>query len=84
MRIAAAVVALVALLTGCAGQSEVAGTTTPAVTGNQSGGKIPGGVNDMPASMAAASAHCMKFNKKAQITQMAAPSEGAMMAFECR
>ncbi len=80
MRIAA-VVALLVLLSGCASTSETG--PAPNVIGNQFGGKIPNGVSDTPAAMNAVVAHCAKFGKKGQITQMAAPSEGGLMAFEC-
>ena len=79
----AGVAALLALVAGCAGTREIADAPVPAVTGDQRGGKIPNGVNDTPAAMNAAIAHCAKFGKKAVITQMAAPSEGGLMAFEC-
>ena len=80
MKIAAGV-ALVLLLSACAGASD----TGPAanVIGNQFGGRIPNGVSDMSASMNAVVAHCAKFGKKGQITQMAAPSGGGLLAFEC-
>ena len=80
MRIAA-LLALMVSLAACAGTS-VTGPA-PEVIGNQSGGKIPKGVNDMTASMNAVVAHCAKYGKKGQITQMAAPSEGALLVFEC-
>ena len=80
MRIAA-IAALVALMAGCAGPS-LTGTGLN-MTANELGGKIPNGVSNMPASGNAARAHCAQFGKKAQITQMDAPSQGGMLAFEC-
>jgi hypothetical protein len=78
----ALVLALLAVAAGCAGQSEVA-AVGPAVMGNERGGKIPKGVDDVPAAMNAVVAHCARFGKKAVITQMATPSEGGLMVFEC-
>jgi len=80
MRIAA-VLALMLLLSGCAGTGETGPVAN--VIGNQFGGKIPNGVSDTPAAMNAVVAHCAKFGKKGQITQMAAPSEGGLLAFQC-
>ena len=81
-------VALLVLLgfvtAGCAGRTDVASGQGPTVIGDQRGGKIPRGVDDTPAAMNAAVAHCARFGKKAQLTQMEAPSQGGLMAFECR
>jgi hypothetical protein len=74
--------ALLALLAGCAGQREIGSDIN--VIGDQSGGKIPGGVSRAQAASNAARAHCAKFNKKTYITQWVVPSEGDLVAFECR
>ena len=76
-----AVFALLILLSACAGTSETG--PAPNVIGNQFGGKIPNGVNDTQAAMNAVVTHCAKFGKKGQITQMAAPSEGGLLVFQC-
>ncbi len=81
MRIAAVLLLLV-FFSGCA--STVQTGPIPPVVGNEFGGKIQNGVSDTPASMKAAVAHCAKFGKKAQIMQMQPPSEGGLMAFDCR
>ena len=81
MRIAV-ITALLALLAGCAGQGGIGGDVN--VIGDQSGGKIPDGVSRAQASTDAARAHCAKFNKKTFITHWVAPSEGGLIAFECK
>jgi hypothetical protein len=58
--------------------------STAAVVGDQRGGRIERGVDNTPAAMQAAIAHCAQFGKKAQLTRMDAPSLGGLMAFECR
>ncbi len=81
-------IAMLAVLGGCAGSGVggplAAGASASGVTGDQRGGRIPNGMADVPASMQAATDHCAKYGKKAQITQMAAPSEGGLIGFECR
>jgi hypothetical protein len=85
----AAVAALGAALAGCAGGSDIgavsgANAAVSGVSGDERGGRIPNGMNDVPGSMTAARSHCARFNKKAQITQMQTAAEGGLVAFECR
>ena len=77
-----AVLAVAAVaLAGCAGS----GATPPGVTGNEQGGKVPYAEGGMPAAMDTAKAHCGRFNKKAQITQMSPAAEaGGVLGFQCR
>jgi hypothetical protein len=77
----AVAVLLLAFLSGCANQSATG--RLPTVTGDQRGGRIPNGMANVPAAMSAARAHCSGFARKAEITQMQAPSEGGLIAFEC-
>ena len=85
----AAIAALAMSMAGCAGQGAI-GTgasavgTSPTVTGNEKGGKIPYGEKDLPAAMAATRTHCASFGKKAFMTQMVPASEGGLIGFECR
>jgi hypothetical protein len=79
----AAVAGLAATLAGCAGAGSIGSGPVPGVTGDERGGRIPNGINDVPSSMTAARSHCARFNKKAQITQMQLASEGGLIAFEC-
>ena len=82
------IAALAAGLAGCVSTGESASGAGSAgglnVIGDQVGGKIPGGVNSTPAAMKLAQAHCAQFGRKTFITRMDAPSDGALMAFECR
>jgi len=85
----AALAAVTAMLAGCAGGGDTgavsgANASVPGVTGDERGGRIPNGINDVPSSMAAARSHCARFNKKAQVTQMQLASEGGLIAFDCR
>jgi predicted small secreted protein len=55
------------------------------IAGDEKGGKIVGGVREggtRPA-MTAVTAHCVKYNKKAFVTQMEAPAQGGALAFVC-
>jgi hypothetical protein len=81
MRIAA-ILALVALLSGCAGSSGPVGAAQD-VVGNERGGKISYHEGGMQAAMSAATGHCAKFGKKAQVTQMNPSSDGFQLGFEC-
>jgi hypothetical protein len=81
MRIVA-ILALVALLDGCAGSSGPMGAAQD-VVGNEHGGKISYHEGGMQAAMSAATGHCAKFGKKAQVTQMNPTSDGFQLGFEC-
>ena len=67
--------------TGAGGGVSAGGLT---VVGDQAGGKIANGVSNTQTAMKLAQAHCAQFGRKTFITKMDAPSEGALMAFECR
>jgi hypothetical protein len=70
---------------GCASPTtDLSSGPAATVAGDQRGGRIERGVNETPAAMKAAVAHCAQFGKKAQLTRMDAPSLGGLMAFECR
>jgi hypothetical protein len=79
-----AVAALAALLAGCAGSGNVAGSgpDLPSI-GDQKGGRIPDGYNNVPAAMNTAREHCTKYNKKAVVTEMNPPSAGGAVVFQC-
>ena len=84
-----AIAGLAALLAGCAGTGDTGvvaggGGAVAGVTGNERGGRIPNGINDVPASTAAAQSHCAQFKKRAIFTEMKTVSEGGLIAFECR
>ncbi len=51
--------------------------------GDQNGGKIPNGFNNVPAAMNTARVHCAKYNKKAIVTQMDSAAAGGLVAFQC-
>ena len=76
-----AVAAVAASLAACAGSSEVG--TGQAVSGNERGGKVPYQEGAVSSAMSAAQAHCGKFGKKAQITQMNPSADGGEVAFQC-
>lgn len=87
MRIAA-VAMLAALMGGCANPGAGTGTnatTSLGVIGTEQGGRVPYGPGNLQAAMNAATVHCAKFGKRAQITQMApAPDGSGAIGFECR
>ena len=81
-----ALLALLPLIAAC----ETTGTSAPAsgggmIAGDEKGGKVVGGVKEggTQQAMAAVTAHCAQYNKKAFITQMEAPAQGGLMAFVC-
>jgi hypothetical protein len=82
-----ALLALLPLIAAC----ETTGTSTPGtggsgmIAGDEKGGKVVGGVKEggTQQAMAAVTAHCAQYNKKAFITQMEAPAQGGLMAFVC-
>jgi predicted small secreted protein len=80
----AALAALSLLLTGCAGSGNVAGSgpDLPSI-GDQKGGRIPDGYNNVPAAMNTAREHCTKYSKKAVVTEMNPPSAGGAVVFQC-
>ena len=55
------------------------------IAGDEKGGKVVGGVKEggTQQAMAAVTAHCTQYNKKAFITQMEAPVQGGLLAFVC-
>jgi hypothetical protein len=75
---------MLATLAGCAatGGSELDGVSLN-VTGDDKGGKIPGGVGgaNTRVAMGLVTAHCAKFGKKGVITQM--DFDTGLMAFQC-
>jgi hypothetical protein len=77
----AAAATLLALAVACAGPGATGGTD---VTGDERGGKVPYAEGKIGAAMNATQAHCAKFGKKAQITQMVPAPDGGQIAFECR
>jgi hypothetical protein len=79
----AALAAVAVSLAGCAGTGGFDTGATLAVTGDQKGGKIPNGFNDVPAAMRSAQAHCAQYHKKAVVTQMNSASAGGLVVFEC-
>jgi hypothetical protein len=80
----AALAALTPLLAGCAGTGNIAGSGPDLpYTGDQKGGRIPEGFNNVPAAMNTARAHCAKYNKKAVVTEMNPASAGGVVAFQC-
>lgn len=87
LQIAAIVAVAAACLAGCAGPGGGAGAVSSglSVTGNEKGGKIPGGVGggNTTAAMSLVTAHCAQYGKKAFITRMELPTDGGLMAFEC-
>jgi len=80
----AALAALASLLAGCASSGNVAGSgpDLPSI-GDQKGGRIPDGYNNVPAAMNTAREHCTKYNKKAVVTEMNPPSAGGAVVFQC-
>jgi hypothetical protein len=80
-RLVAGVAAAAACLAACANSGEVG--TGQSVTGNERGGKLPYQDGAVSSAMSAAQAHCGKFGKKAQITQMTPSGDGGQIAFEC-
>jgi hypothetical protein len=72
---------LLIVVAGCAGQSDLG---TAGVVGNEQGGKVPYTEGNIQAASQAAQAHCAKFSKKAQITQMMPAAEGGTIGFQCR
>ena len=76
---AAAAVAMT-LLAGCAGPAGLAS----AVTGDERGGKVSYAEGQVSAAGSAATAHCAKFGKKAQIIKMTPAAEGGEIGFDCR
>jgi hypothetical protein len=55
-----------------------------AVTDDERGGKVSYANGKISVAMNATQAHCAKFGKKAQITQMVSAPEGGQIGFECR
>jgi hypothetical protein len=78
---AIAALALAASLSACAGSGGVG--TADGVSGDERGGKIPYHDGAVSSAMNAAQAHCGKFGKKAQITQMNPSGDGGQIAFLC-
>lgn len=76
------VTALAAGLTACANSGGDVGSGQ-GVTGNERGGKIPYQDGAVSNAMSAAQAHCSKFGKKAQVTQMSPSGDGGQIGFEC-
>ena len=79
----AALAILVCQLAACAGAGGLGSDVQ--IAGDEKGGKVVGGVREggtRPA-MAAVTAHCVKYNRKAFITQMEAPAQGGALAFVC-
>jgi hypothetical protein len=78
--------ALLPLVAACetTGTSALGGSGV-SITGDEKGGKVTGGVKEgsTQQAMAAVTAHCAQYNKKAFITQMEAPAQGGLMAFVC-
>lgn len=90
MRAAVAGVMIAALgsacLAGCSssgGGERISGELS--VTGDEKGGKIPGGVGgaNTSAAMQLVTAHCAKYGRKGVIIRMDLPAEGGMMTFQC-
>jgi hypothetical protein len=80
----AAFVALSPLLGGCAGSGNIAGSSQDLpYTGDQKGGRVPDGYNNVPAAMNTARGHCAKYNKKAVVTEMNPPAAGGAVVFQC-
>jgi hypothetical protein len=77
-----AVVALAAGLTACANSGGEVGSTQ-GVTGNEQGGKVPYQDGAVSSAMSAAQAHCTKFGKKTQVTQMQPSGDGGQIGFVC-
>jgi hypothetical protein len=73
--------ALLALGGACAGPT---GMGDADATGDERGGKVPYTEGKVSAAMNATQAHCAKFGKKAQVTQMTPGSQGGQIGFECR
>jgi hypothetical protein len=80
----AALAALSSLLAGCAGSGNIAspGQALPSI-GDQKGGRIPDGYNNVPAAMNTAREHCAKYSKKAVVTEMNPASAGGSVVFQC-
>jgi hypothetical protein len=76
-----AALALTASLSACAGSGGVG--TAGGVSGDERGGTIPYQDGAVSSAMSATQAHCGKFGKKAQITQMNPSSDGGQIAFVC-
>jgi hypothetical protein len=76
-----AAAALLVLGGACAGPG---GMSDADVTGDERGGKVSYAEGKVSAAMNATQAHCAKFGKKAQITQMMPGSQGGQIGFECR
>lgn len=81
-----ALAALLPLIAACetTGTSAVGGSGAT-IAGDEKGGKVVGGVKEggTQQAMAAVTAHCAQYNKKAFLTQMEAPAQGGLMAFTC-
>lgn len=81
-----ALLALTPLLAACetTGTSTLGGSSV-SIAGDEKGGKVVGGVKEggTQQAMAAVTAHCAKYNKRAFITQMEAPATGGLMVFVC-
>lgn len=77
-----AVTVLAASLTACANSSGEMGSAQ-GLTGNERGGKTPYQDGAVSSAMSAAQAHCAKFGKKAQVTQMQPSGDGGQIGFEC-
>jgi hypothetical protein len=77
------VLALAGLAAACTGASQTGSALT--ATGDEHGGKVPYSEGGVQAAGDAARAHCSRFGKKAQITQMQ-PAEGGggTIGFQCR
>jgi hypothetical protein len=73
--------ALLALAAGCAGPG---GMSAADVTGDERGGHVAYAEGNVGAAMNATQAHCARFGKKAQITQMTPAAQGGQIGFECR
>jgi hypothetical protein len=80
-----ALAAVLPLIAACetTGTSAIGGGAT--IAGDEKGGKVVGGVKEggTQQAMAAVTAHCAQYNKKAFLTQMEAPAQGGLMAFTC-
>src|SRR4030088_2399182 len=80
----AALAVLTSLLAGCAGSGNIAGSAPHLpCCGDQKGGRIPDGYNNVPAAMNTAREHCAKYNKKAVVTEMNPASAGGAVVFQC-
>jgi hypothetical protein len=72
---------LAASLSACAGSGGVG--SSEGVSGDEHGGKVPYQEGAVSSAMSAAQAHCAKFGKKAQVTQMNPSADGGQIGFLC-